>query len=119
MLFFINVGTMLLGLILFAVFALAFQNLELLLYSVNIVCLINSLISETIVCKTIKIKLGFDIVAEIIVAIIFLICSRFLPDWISFCAFLVVVLLFFIFNRATIKEMLTFVKKKWTKAKES
>lgn len=86
-LFRINIVSLVLGLILFFCFALLFKNLEMLLYSIVFVIIIQSVLSELIVSKIIKTNLYRDILVEICYSVLFILCSKFSSLWEGFLCY--------------------------------
>lgn len=97
----INAFSVLLGLVCFGFSAYVLNNLDVLMFSIVFIVMINSILSEIFISKIIKISIVKDIIVETIMTIIFIICARYLVFWQGFLLMEYVLLFMhlFIMNR--------------------
>lgn len=99
---FINVGTVIIGMILCCISAYLFQSLEMVLYSLVFVIICRSIVSEIVVSKTIKIPIRSNLIAEILMTLDFIICVRVFSRWWACLIYSCSLVIYMIIYRKTI-----------------
>lgn len=109
-----NAVSIAVGAVLFVLCAYVFNNLTALLGCVVFVIMLNSVLSEILVMKTIRIKIIKDFIIEGVLTVGFILCATLLSLWIG-CA--VYVGLFAIYAAINYKSIAGLVKKVFKKKK--
>ena len=102
----INMSFVLLGFGLFLLFAYVFNNVELLLFSVVLVTMLSSLVSEIVVMKLINRKKYWDFAIEIAMTVIFILVAKFTSLWLGCLLYASAILAYCFIYRKSIKEMI-------------
>ena len=102
LIFVINVGSVTLGIVAFALGAYVFNNLEMVLYLLVAVIMLRSVVSEIAVMKIIKKNIMFDFIIELIMTIIFIIVVEFLSRWWACLAYACALIIYSIIYRKSI-----------------
>ena len=77
----VNVASVVLGIILFAVGAYVFNNLELVLYALVAVIMLRSVLSEIVVTRIIHKNITIDFIIEFVMTVAFILAVRLLTHW--------------------------------------
>lgn len=120
--FFINIGSIAIGFLLFLLCAYGLDNLDLLLYSVVLIIVVRSVVSEIVVSKIIGKKFGKDYAAELAMTIVFVVVVRYLNLWQGCLAYLAAIAGYTVIYRKEIRNLLkslkNAIKNKFSKKKE-
>ncbi len=108
----VNLIFALLGVGLFLIFAYVYQNLILILISMVVVIVFNSIVSELIVLKLIGKRIVLDFVLEVTLTAIFITTVLTLDFWWALIAYSVSLLIYFIINVKKTKKIFETLKKR-------
>lgn len=108
-----NVFSIVVGISLFALSAYAFNNMIALLVSVVFVIMLNSVLSEIFVLKTIRLKIVLPFIFEGVMTVAFILCASLLSRWIGCAVYCGIFAVYCIVNYKSIAALIRkFVKKK-------
>lgn len=108
----INVICVVLGMAMFLICAYLLNDLDLLLYSVVLIILIRSIVSEIVVMKIIKRVNYFDFAIELIMTVIFVVAARYFSLWTGFLIYAVALAGYCILYRKNLAGIFRALKKK-------
>jgi len=108
----INLSCVAAGFIMALFSAYVLNDLNMLLYSVVLIAVISSIISEIVVMKVIAKKRYFDFIAEFIMTIIFIIAVRYFSFWVGFAVYAAALVVYCIVYRRSIVGMIKKVFKR-------
>lgn len=94
---YINVTTLLIAIIGYAVFTYVFDNLEMVIYWTVFIIILRSVLSEIIIAKILKLKLKRDISLELIMCLIFSISQRFENMLVGASIYFIAVMFFIVY----------------------
>lgn len=114
----INIFSVLIGIILFVLCGYVFKSLILMFICVDIVTLLNSIISEIVVSKLISKSFIKDIIADLAMAIAFFTIVYYLDSWTSLFTYLSILIVYLIFHRESLKNLFRTIKSKLFKRKK-
>ena len=109
---FINILSLAVAFVLFALSAYVFNSLTAVLVCIVFAIMLRSVLSEIIVMKIINVKLAMEFIIEAILTIVFIICARMLPLIIGFIVYLFTLTIYFIYYRNNIKMIFNRFKPK-------
>lgn len=113
----INVVSVLVAFVLFALSAYVFNDLTMLLVCIVLVIMGRSIVSEIVVMKMINIKFVSDFVIEAIMTVLFILCAKAFSLWVGFLIYFVCIVFYSIYYRNNLKAMLRQVFGKLKRAK--
>ena len=105
----INVASVIIGIILFALGAYAFNNLDFILYSLVAVIMLRSVASEIAVTKIIKKNISIDFIIELAMTVIFVVVVQFLLRWWACLAYACALIVYAIIYRKNIATLFRMV----------
>lgn len=114
----INISTMVAGFGLFYLSACVLNNIYLILYFMNILCMLNSIIAEIVVSKLIGQKLYFNFIEEIVLGVAFVVVLQLFSLWIAFAIYSCLLIIYLIIHRKTLIEMFANLKKRFSKKEQ-
>lgn len=107
-----NAVSIVVGIGLFALCAYVFNNMTALLVSVVFVIMLNSVLSEIFVLKTIKVKIITEFILEAVMTVAFILCASLLSRWIGFAAYAGVFVIYCLINYKSIVALFKGFKKR-------
>ncbi|MDE7390469.1 MAG: hypothetical protein K2M82_05975, partial [Lachnospiraceae bacterium] len=111
-LFIANLSSAALGMGLFALSAYLLNNLYLVLISVVVVVMLNSVVSEIIVAKIIRVRLWLDFILELMMTVGFIICASLLSLWIGLAVYSGIFVIYCAINYKSIRVIFQKIFKK-------
>lgn len=105
----INLCTAFVGMVVFLICAYLFNSLTALLVSIVLTIMLNSVISEIFVLKTIKVKIVKDFIVEAIMTVAFIIAVYYFSLWWAALAYFCVFIIYCILNKRKLTAMLKMV----------
>ncbi len=108
----VNVIFAVLGLCSFIIFSCVLENLQMVLVSAVIVIMLNSIVSELVVLKTIKQKIVLDFILEILITAIFVVSVILLDFYWAFFAFTLAFIVYLLVNVKNLKQTFLALKKR-------
>lgn len=103
---FINVGCVILGMLMVLLCAYLWNDLDLLLYSVVLISILRSIISEIVVLRIIGQKAWFDFIVEIAMTIVFVVAARYFSLWIGCLIYAVALVVYSIVYRKNLMVLI-------------
>jgi O-antigen/teichoic acid export membrane protein len=107
----INILSVVFGFVVYLILTYVFNNLFVLLFSIVGIIMIRSIVSEIAVMKIIKVKILFDIILEVIITSIFIVCAVFFSRTIGFFMYAIAIIIYFCIKRRSIANLLLIAKK--------
>lgn len=111
----VNVASIVLGLIAFALCAYVFNNLMALLICIIVVIMLNSIVSEICVMRIIKVKIIKEYIYETLMTVAFILCASLLELWIGLAVYSAACVIYLLLNYKTIAAMLKNIFKRGKK----
>ncbi len=115
----VNIVSVIIGMIMFALGAYLLNNLNFVLYSLVFVIMLNSVASEIIVTKIINRSIVLDFIIELVMTIIFILSVQFLSRWWACLVYGCALIAYFCINYKKVIFMLRDIKKVFFKNKKS
>ncbi|MGB4465565.1 MAG: hypothetical protein WBI55_05525 [Eubacteriales bacterium] len=107
----INILSVVFGFVVYLILTYVFNNLFVLLFSIVGIIMIRSIVSEIAVMKIINVKILFDIILEVIITSIFIVCAVFFSRTIGFFMYAIAIIIYFCIKRRSIANLLLIAKK--------
>ena len=107
----INIASVLSAFSLYILCAYGLNNLVLLLFCLDVVVMLRSIISEIAVMKIIKKNFIKDFVVELLMVVAFIICVTMFSLWVGFAGYMLILVFYLIKN----KDICTLLKFSWSK----
>lgn len=104
-----NAISIVVGILVFIFCALVLNNLTAVLISIVFVIMLNSIISEAFVMRTIKLRMALDFIVEILMAVGFMLIASLLPRWWGCLAYAGLLAVYCVFYRKAFKNLLSTV----------
>ena len=104
-----NVISIVVGILVFIFCAFVLNNLTAVLISIVFVIMLNSIISEAFVMRTIKLRMVLDFIVEILMAVGFMLIASLLPRWWGCLAYAGLLAVYCVFYRKAFKNLLSTV----------
>ena len=98
----INVCSVITGFVLYMFFSFVRNNLQAVLVSVVVVIMFRSITSEIIVSKLIKHSLTIEFMIELMLSVVFAICSQFFSLWVGCAIYTAIIVIYLFFDRESI-----------------
>ena len=115
----VNVVSVIIGMIMFALGAYLLNNLNYVLYSLVFVIMLNSVVSEIIVTKIINKNIVLDFIIELVMTIIFILSVQFLSRWWACLAYGCALIAYFCINYKKVASMFRDIKRIFFKNKKT
>ena len=92
--------------------AYIFDNLDLLIYSLLVVCMFRSIVSEIVVMRIIQKSAWLDFIVEIIMTVVFVIAARYFSLWIGCLIYALAIAIYCIIYHKNLTAMIKGLKRK-------
>ncbi len=112
----VNVASIVLGVIAFALCAYVFNNLMALLICIIAVIMFNSIVSEICVMRIIKVKIIKEHIYESIMTVAFILCASLLKLWVGLAVYAGACAIYLLLNYKTVASLIKSIFKRGKKA---
>ncbi|WP_251615610.1 lipopolysaccharide biosynthesis protein [Pumilibacter muris] len=115
----VNLVSIAIGVIAFLLSAYVFNSLNAVLISVVIVVMLNSILAEICVLKTIRVRIVADFIVEAFMTAGFILCARLLNLWLGCLVYLGIFAVYCVINRKAVSAVLGRIFKRKKEEKET